>query len=143
MKISNDLDSVSRAFEYSESFFSNLGSDTDLEDAFFSTNIVLDEIISNIIKYSETSSDIEVELSISTSFVKVVIKDEGKPFNPTLHISDLSKFKSVDDFPVGKVGIKIVKEISDNISYKREKGKNVLTIWIPLKCNNVEIEKGK
>lgn len=143
MKISNDLDSVSRAFEYSESFFSSLGSDADFEDAFFSTNIVLDEIISNIIKYSETSSDIDVELSISGNCVKVVIKDDGKAFNPTLHITDLSKFKNVEDFPIGKVGIKIVKEISNNIAYKREKGKNVLTIWIPLKCNNVEIEKGK
>lgn len=133
MKISNDQDSVTRAFEYAEKFFAteNDGFDSN-EDVLFNTNIVLDEIISNIRKYSGSYGDIEVSLSISGKSIKIVISDDGIPFDPTATQSERQAVKGIEECQVGGVGLKIVNQLSKKMEYSRVGDKNKLTIWLPI-----------
>lgn len=131
MKISNDIDSVTHAFEYAEDFFSDMNM-SGLDDAMFNTNIVLDEIISNIVKYAQTDDDIDIDLSIDDDCIKVIVIDKGIPFNPVESDVERPKIKSLDNCQVGGVGLKIVKRISERMEYKRAANKNFLTVWISL-----------
>lgn len=139
MKISNDQDSVTRAFEYAEEFFAteNDGLDNN-DDVLFNTNIVLDEIISNIRKYSNSYNDIEVTLSVSGKNVKIVISDDGIPFDPTAFPGEKQSVKGIEECSVGGVGLKIVNQLSKKMEYTRVGDKNRLTIWLPI-CNEVKV----
>lgn len=129
MNIGNDVDSVTHAFEYADSFFSSINC-ADCEDAIFNTNIVLDELISNIIKYSG-SDGIDIEFDINKNFIEITITDSGCPFNPT-QAEGRDNPNNLDDCKVGGVGLKIVKSIVKKMEYKREGDFNILVVWVPL-----------
>lgn len=129
MNIGNDVDSVTHAFEYADDFFSSINC-ADCEDAIFNTNIVLDELISNIIKYSG-SKDIDIQFGINKNFIEITITDSGYPFNPNQAEVKVNP-NNLDDCKVGGVGLKIVKSIVKKMEYKRKGDFNVLVIWVPL-----------
>ena len=53
--------------------------------------------------------------------------DEGVPYNP-LQRSDPDFSLSVEDRPIGGLGVYLVKNLVDEVSYEHKDGKNVLTI---------------
>lgn len=133
MRITNDVDSVTHAFEYAEDFFSGAGLN-DSDDVLFNTHIVLDEIISNIVKYANTKDDISVELSVENGLLKIVLIDCGDEFDPiAVANTERRKIKSIEGCQVGGVGLRIVKKISQKMEYERKDGKNTLTVWLSLK----------
>ena len=90
-------------------------------------NIVLDEICSNIIKYSKSDkkSCIKIDIEKYTKSILLTISYRGVYFNPIKY----SKPPSPDT--VGNVGIHIVKSIANKIFYKNRKNCNILIIFLP------------
>ena len=61
------------------------------------------------------------------SGLKIVITDSGIPFDPTeQEKADISL--SAEERQIGGLGILLVNEIMDTVSYERKDGKNVLTL---------------
>jgi len=91
-------------------------------------NLVLEEAISNIIFYAFNDSarhDIKVTLSLAGDNLVLKIEDDGIPFDPTsAKKPDISL--PAEDRPIGGLGIFLISKIMDNVSYKREKDKNIL-----------------
>ena len=94
--------------------------------------LVLDEFISNAINYGykhEESSEIRVELGFKDMEITIRIEDSGEPFDPRqapspeTHLS-LTKRKR----QIGGMGIHLVKNMMDKISYERKNNKNILTL---------------
>ena len=94
----------------------------------FDINVVLDELLSNIIKYGYTDDaahEIHIKLSATDAAVEISIEDDGKAFDPlTLPAPDLSL--SLAERPVGGLGIHFVRKLMDAVEYKRENNCNYI-----------------
>ena len=100
------------------------------EDCFLDINISLDELFTNVVSYGfkddlEHSIAFQLQMDIDTLIIRVV--DDGIPFNP-LEVEEPEYPTDLDDFKTGGLGIYITKKLMDDICYKRERGKNNLTL---------------
>ena len=59
--------------------------------------------------------------------LKLVITDYGVAFDPT-EATKADTTLSVEDRPIGGLGILLVRELMDSINYERIDGKNILTL---------------
>jgi anti-sigma regulatory factor (Ser/Thr protein kinase) len=90
-----------------------------------------DEVFSNIVNYGfgdfKTGASVSVLLEGKKDVLSMTFRDNGKPFNPlTLPTPDTSL--SVEERPAGGLGIHILKNSFDEVSYSFENGFNVLTL---------------
>jgi anti-sigma regulatory factor (Ser/Thr protein kinase) len=96
----------------------------------FEVNLALDELFTNIISYGfddQSEHIIQVLISADNNLLTVVLEDDGIPFNPVDRLSpelpcDLEECK------VGGLGIHLVKNLVDEVAYRRSGDKNVLTL---------------
>lgn len=89
-----------------------------------------EEIYVNIPSYAYSARKIgeaEVYLEFDNKEVKITFIDQGISFNPMLVPNPDTK-SSASDRRIGGWGIFIVKKLMDKVEYKRENGKNFLTI---------------
>ena len=88
-----------------------------------------EEIFANIAFYAypEEKGIIEAELIKSKNNIIFEFRDNGKEYNP-LKKPDPDINLPPEERPLGGLGIFMIKEMSDKISYKRENNKNILTL---------------
>lgn len=92
--------------------------------------LAVEEAVVNVMDYaypSGTEGDVTVDVSSNGRRVKVVISDTGTPFDPT-KTDRADTTLSVEDRPVGGLGILLVRQLMDSINYERINGKNILTL---------------
>lgn len=94
--------------------------------------LIIEEIFINISSYAyhpPGSGEVEISCDVEKDVMKVTITfaDEGPEFDP-LEIGDPDVSKDVRDREPGGLGIYLVKRNVDGISYRRDGGRNVLTI---------------
>ena len=93
-------------------------------------NMGLDELFTNIVFYGY---DDDREHQIKFSFIKhdnaliVQVEDDGMPFNP-LHAKKHAVPTDLDSINIGGLGIHLIKNMVDDINYKRSDGKNKTTL---------------
>jgi serine/threonine-protein kinase RsbW len=95
----------------------------------FEVQLAVDEACANIMHYaySEAGGVIELSCERRNDAVRVIIKDQGKPFDPTaVPPPDLDA--DVEDRAVGGLGIYFMRRMMDEVSYKFRNGENVLTM---------------
>jgi anti-sigma regulatory factor (Ser/Thr protein kinase) len=96
----------------------------------FEINLALDELFTNIISYGfQDQADhlIRVRISADHGVLTVVLEDDGTAFNPLERIPpDLPC--TLDECKVGGLGIHLVKNLMDEVTYERRAGTNVLTL---------------
>lgn len=99
-------------------------------DVVFALDLSLDEILTNVISYGyddDHEHKITVEIHSGAEFVEVEVRDDGKPFNPLEHLPPDVEC-SIDEKPVGGLGIHLVRSYMDEMGYKREGERNCLTM---------------
>ena len=93
-------------------------------------NLALEEAVTNVIMYAYpkgTDGLVDIEAIIREHSLTFIVSDSGQPFDPTTQPqADISL--GVDDRPIGGLGIYMVKNIMDSVSYRRSDGKNILTM---------------
>jgi sigma-B regulation protein RsbU (phosphoserine phosphatase) len=94
-----------------------------------SLNLALEEAVTNVILYAYpegTDGMVEITAIIRPKkAIEFIVDDSGRPFDPTgAERPDLEL--SVEDRPVGGLGIHLVRSIMDTVSYTREDGHNIL-----------------
>jgi serine phosphatase RsbU (regulator of sigma subunit)/anti-sigma regulatory factor (Ser/Thr protein kinase) len=93
-------------------------------------NLVFDELLNNIISYAfrdEDDHDIEIKVELSEYSIKVSITDDGVPFNP-FDVEKPDTELSLEERKFGGLGIHLVREVMDKVSYQRRTDKNVTTL---------------
>jgi len=100
--------------------------------------IIADEIISNILRHSGSPSfGVSVSFDDGSRSVTLSFTDEGAEFNPLSH-ADPDTALSADDRPIGGLGILMVKNLADEVSYERVGGRNILKAKIIQKAASTE-----
>ncbi len=95
-----------------------------------SLNIALDELLANVLSHGRTGSDprsVTVEAGVDQECVMVIITDDGPPFNP-FKVNAPDTTLSVEERPIGGLGIHLVGQLIDQASYQRREGHNVVVL---------------
>ena len=92
--------------------------------------VAADEIFANIVRYSgATGWSLRVERLRFPDAVRLVFRDDGKPFDP-LRQRDPDTTLDAAERTVGGLGILIVKKTMSPVTYARRNGLNVLTMGL-------------
>lgn len=92
--------------------------------------LVMEEMVANVIFYAYpkgTSADITLTAEIDGQELTFVLSDSGKPFDPTAK-EDADTESNPMDREQGGMGILIVKNIMNEVSYQRFGETNQLTL---------------
>lgn len=91
--------------------------------------VAIDEVVSNICHYAYQKPPGEVLVQIESEEGRFVVDfiDEGLPFDP-LTVDEPNINADTADRDVGGLGIFLVRRVIDEVHYKRDGGKNILTL---------------
>ena len=102
-------------------------------------NLAIEEAVVNVMNYAYppgTKGDVQIEAQANDVRLKFVICDRGTPFDPTAkEVVDTTL--SVEERPIGGLGIHLVRQLMDSINYERLDGQNILTLRKNLKNENI------
>ena len=127
IKIRNQIGELERVNQFIEEIGEELGLDMELQ---MNLNLVIEEMVSNVIFYAYpegTDAEIELEANAKGNELTFVLSDSGREFDPTLK-EDADPNVNPIDREIGGMGIYIVKNIMNNVTYQRLEGKNLLTM---------------
>ena len=96
----------------------------------FRVNLVLEELVINVMTHGsdEGLAEIEVIVTSSEDLVSIRLSDNGVAFDPLTDAPEPEVTGSVEDRHVGGLGVHLVRTMMDNVSYRRERGRNLLTM---------------
>lgn len=97
--------------------------------------LAISEVITNIISYGyqdDSEYYIDVHLLYENDQLILRIEDDARAFNP-LTISDPDTAENLDDRPIGGLGIHLVRQMMDDVSYSYQNNRNCLTMVKKLK----------
>ena len=122
----NQLSEVSKISGFVEAF----GAEEGLKpEAVFSLNLALDEVVTNVIRYAHDDDGQEhpivVRLALERDVLTAQVEDDGRAFNP-LEAPAPDLDASLDERPIGGLGIFLVRSVMNSVEYRREDGRNVL-----------------
>ncbi len=127
--LANNFEELTRLMSSAEDF---LRSRRVPDRTVYCVNLILEEVVTNVIKYAfkdEGAHEIQLMLSLQESEITVRCEDDGCAFDP-LSLPSPQLNDSIMDCSEGGLGIYLVRQTADSVSYLRENGKNVLTITV-------------
>ena len=125
--IRNQVEDLQHVSRFVEEIGEELGLSMELQ---MNLNLVLEEMVSNIIFYAYpkgTDATIELMAESDGRELTFVLSDQGREFDPPLK-EDLDTDVNPAERELGGMGIFIVKNIMNKVTYQRLEGKNVLTM---------------
>ncbi len=127
LSIENKIENLDKVARFVEEF----GEINALEPkAIFELNLVLDELVTNIISYGYKDDFvhmIDIIINKKSDVIELHLIDDGREFNP-LKKEDVDLNTSLQDKTIGGLGIHLVKQKTDELSYERKENKNILYI---------------
>lgn len=99
------------------------------EDARMQLAVAVEEIFVNIANYAYEGKPGSATINIKADAHKASVSfaDSGFPYDP-LKKEDPNIEQAAEDRPIGGLGIFLVKEMSDEVTYERRDDMNILTI---------------
>ena len=95
-----------------------------------SINLVFDELLNNIVSYAfedEESHVIRIRIELAGHRLAVTIRDDGIPFNPFARDRPDTSL-SIEEREIGGLGVHLVSNVMDEVSYSRLASDNVVTL---------------
>ena len=127
LTLKNDPSEIGRLVDLLEAFGPQSGL---TDDATFKLTLALDEIVANVVRHGfedEGEHRIEVKVTVDDRTVTASVEDDGVEFDPReAPVPDL-------DLPIemrkpGGLGMHLVKATMDSVEYRRQDGRNILTV---------------
>ena len=127
IRIKNQISELERVNQFIDEIGEELGLDMELQ---MNLNLVMEEMVSNVIFYAYpegTPEEIELMAECDGKELTFVLSDKGKEFDPTMK-DDADPNINPAERELGGMGIFIVKNIMNQVTYQRLEGKNLLTM---------------
>jgi len=119
----NDLREIARVIQEFQKFAEEHGIPVEVGRRM---SVLFDDLLNNVISYAE-AHEIEIRAELATNRLTVTISDDGIPFNP-LGASTPDTSLPLDKRVLGGLGIHLVRNLVDDMSYQRRIDRNVLTL---------------
>ena len=93
-------------------------------------NLALEELVINIMDYGFESGDHEIDITIISEDYRLTIEiaDSGKPFDPLNEAPVPDVNAPMAERPIGGLGVYLVRNMMDDMQYRREGDRNYLTL---------------
>ena len=121
----NEISEISRL----EPFVGAVLRDAGCNDAtVMNLNLALEEVVTNVVLYAYPSGmegTVSIEARQEDGVMSFIISDSGRPFDPTL-VPDADTTLAAEDRAIGGLGIFLVRNLVDDLSYERKDDKNYL-----------------
>ena len=94
--------------------------------------LALDELITNAVEHGVGGHPLDaryllLRLEATGDVVQATIEDNGIPFDPTAAAAE-APAGALDERPIGGLGLHLVRRSIDRMDYRRDGGRNVVTI---------------
>ena len=123
ISLASEPDAIGPALDELESCLIEVGVSS---EHILEVRLLGEEAITNVVKYAGAAS-MALEVQVTREEIVVVLRDNGKPFDPSSAESpDLEA--SLADRPLGGLGTHLIRSLSDAVSYAREEDRNVLRL---------------
>ena len=122
----NDIATITQLSEFVETVCEEKGLDMALT---MNLNLALEEAVVNVMSYAypDSQGDVKVDIMIDDQKVVSTLTDSGIPFDPTQK-GDVDTTLPAEERPIGGLGIHLVKQIMDKVSYQYVDNQNILTL---------------
>ena len=90
--------------------------------------LAVEEAVTNVIDYAypnDIEGNISLTIEADESRIRFILSDLGSEFDPT-GVSKVDTTLTVNERPIGGLGVFLVRNLMDSINYERVDGKNVL-----------------
>ena len=108
----------------------------DLPDIAFSTNLCLEELITNTIQYGLSNAPdhaIRIRISRSADCLEIVVKDDAPPFDPFNSVPTPDIHAGVEEREIGGLGVHLVRSLMDEVWATYDGTGNLITLKKTLK----------
>lgn len=96
----------------------------------YAVNLSVDELLTNTISYGYEDSGehrIDLRIRLDGDVLAVEISDDGIEFAPD-SADDPDTNASIEDRPIGGLGIFLTRQMMDSFEYRRDEGRNIVTL---------------
>lgn len=95
----------------------------------YQVRLVAEEVLVNIISYAYPGKNGDIEITLmpeESKGLKVEVRDSGIPFDP-LSRPDPDINAPIEERDIGGLGVYLMRKLMDEVNYKREGDRNILT----------------
>lgn len=127
LEIANRMDEMDKVAAFTEEIGEEVGLSVSV---IMSINLALEEAVANVVMYAYPHEEGQHKVTLSAEMNKngellFVLSDKGVPFDPT-QVPQADVTLSVEDRPIGGLGIFLVRKIMGDVSYERIGDENLL-----------------
>ena len=133
MCIKNQVEELERVARFIDEIGEELSLDMELQ---MNLNLVMEEMVSNIIFYAYpegVEATIELLAECDGKELTLILSDQGRAFDPTLK-ENFDMDVNPAERELGGMGIFIVKNIMNQVTYQCLEGRNLLTMKKSIDC---------
>ena len=126
-RLRNELAETRRIGGWVEDFARHLQLSASVRQAF---DLALVECVTNIISHGyEDASEhwVLIRFLSAPGEARVEVEDDGRAFNP-LSIPAVDTNAPLESRPIGGLGVHLIRRCMDEVRYRRENGRNILTL---------------
>lgn len=127
IEVRNTYDAIASAAEAAEAWLEQNGAGP---QAAFVILLAIEELVTNCIKYAwddAAEHTVVLVLAAEVQSVRLTVIDDGRAFDP-LAAPPPNLSTDVRERPIGGLGLHMLREMADEIVYKRRDGTNRLTL---------------
>ncbi len=132
-RLDEEAESVSTPLEQMEAFLVERGVPP---PGLYVANLCVEGLLVNSINHGDgagVAPDVEVDVDASPQALMIEISDGAATFDPTKEPANPDLEADLDDRPIGGLGVHLVKQMTDEMSYQRSKGRNQVRLTKRLK----------
>ena len=96
----------------------------------YAVNLSVDELLTNTISYGYEDSEehrIDLTIRMEGDVLAIEISDDGIEFAPD-STDDPDIQASIEDRPIGGLGIFLTRQMMDSFDHRRDEGRNIVTL---------------
>lgn len=127
LHLTNDVMEVPRLTDFINDVCQSLGIEEILT---MQLTLAVEEAAVNVMNYAYepgTVGTVDLDAEAGNGELKIIISDSGVAFDPTQK-AEADITLTAEERPIGGLGIFLVRQIMDDVSYRRQDGRNILTL---------------